>query len=467
MAGFSSGSARDTLQPPCMLRLMTRFLAIFAAFALAAQPAAAQSILRDAETEALLRDMTAPLAEAAGLSEVDIVLINDPSINAFVAGGQIIYIHSGLLNAAEDAGEVQGVIAHELGHITGGHIIRHSEGASQAGTISLLSLLLGVAAAAAGAGEASAGLIAAGQQAAIGTYLSFSRVQESSADAAGAEYLSKAGISGRGSLAFFRRLLNQEYRYYRSQSDEAEFYRTHPLSGDRIANLEASYRADPAWDIPTDPQLQARFLRARAKLYGYLAKPEDTLRAYPESDLSVPARLARAYGFHKDARTDRSLAEIDALLDSAPDDPYFLEMKGQVLLETGQAAQALAPLRRATRITNAEPLIASMFGHALIATEDPAHFDEAERVLKASVGRDRLNPFAWYQLGVIYDAQGDMPRARLASAEQQVMRRSWPQALTSAQAAQAGLPMGSPDWIRAQDIEYQARAELERARDRR
>ncbi|WP_416379167.1 M48 family metalloprotease [Alteriqipengyuania sp. WL0013] len=450
-----------------MMRPITRILAVFAVFSLVVQPAAAQSVLRDAETEALLEDMAAPLAEAAGLEDVDIVLINDPSINAFVAGGQRIYIHSGLLNAAEDAGEVQGVIAHELGHITGGHVLRHSEGASTAGNITILSLLLGLAAAAAGAGEAGMGIIAAGQQAAMGNYLSFSRVQESSADAAGVEYLSKAGISGRGSLKFFGRLLNQEFRYYRNQSDEAEFYRTHPLSGDRISRLEADYRADPAWDVPTDPALQARFVRAKAKLYGFLAKPQDTFRAYPDSDGSVPARYARAYAYHKDARTPDSLREVDALLAAEPDDPFFLELKGQVLLETGQPDAALAPLRRATELTGAQPLIASMFGHALIATEDAEHFAEAERVLKASVARDRLNPFAWYQLGQIYAAQGDIPRARLASAEQQAMRQQWPEALTSAQAAQAGLDTGTPDWIRAQDIEYQARDALKRARDRR
>ncbi|TNE29156.1 MAG: peptidase M48, partial [Alphaproteobacteria bacterium] len=179
------------------MRFVHNCLALLIAFALSAQPAAAQSMLRDAETEALLQDMAAPLVEAAGLEpgNVDIVLLGDPSINAFVAGGQAIYIHSGLIDAADTANEVQGVIAHELGHITGGHIIRHSEGASAATNISILSMLLGVAAAAAGAGDAAMGVIMAGQRAALGKYLAFSRVQESSADAAGASFLSKAGIS--------------------------------------------------------------------------------------------------------------------------------------------------------------------------------------------------------------------------------------------------------------------------------
>ncbi|GAA4642352.1 M48 family metalloprotease [Pontixanthobacter gangjinensis] len=436
---------------------------------MAAQPVAAQSILRDAETEALLRDMAAPLITAAGLEpqNVDVVLINDRSINAFVAGGQAVYIHSGLIEAADEADEVQGVIAHELGHITGGHINRRSEGIGAATNISILSMILGAAAALAGSGEAGMGIMAAGQQAAAGRFLAFTRVQESSADAAGAEYLSKAGISGRGSLEFFRKLQNLEFRYARSQADEAEFSRTHPLSGDRIARLRENYIVDPAWDAPVNPALQSRFERVKAKLYGYQAEPGKTLQNYPETRQDIPARYARAYAYHKSALIEDALRETEALITINPDDPYFLELKGQVLLESGRPAEALEALRKASRLTLNEPLIASLFGHALIATEDQQNFAEAERVLRAAVAKDRFNPFAWYQLGVVYAAKGDMPRARLASAEQQVMSRQYELAIRSAGFAESGLPPGSPDWIRAQDIGLQARAELERLKERR
>ncbi|MDN3646822.1 M48 family metalloprotease [Pontixanthobacter aestiaquae] len=446
-----------------------RLLAAIAAITLVAQPVAAQSILRDAETEALLNDMAAPLIEAAGLepNNVDMVLINNRSINAFVAGGQAIYIHSGLIEAADTANEVQGVIAHELGHITGGHINRMRDGIGTATNISLLSMLVGVAAALAGAGEAGMGIIAAGQQAAVGKFLAFTRVQEASADAAGAEYLSAAGISGRGSLEFFKKLQNLEFRYGRSQADEAEFSRTHPLSGDRIARLRETYIVDPAWDNPDDPELQTRFVRVKAKLYGYQAEPARTLQKFPETRQDVPARYARAYAYHKNALIEEALEEADGLLAVDSEDPYFLELKGQVLLESGRPDEAIEPLRKAARLTRNEPLIASMFGHALIATEDKENFAEAEQVLRAAVSRDRYNPFAWYQLGVVYAANGDMPRARLASAEQQVMSRQYGLAIRSAQFAEAELPVGSPDWIRAQDIGLQARAELERLQDRR
>lgn len=432
------------------------------------QQAVAQSILRDAETEALLRDMSQPIVKAAGLDpkNVDVVLVGDNTINAFVMNGQVVYLNAGLINAADTANQVQGVIAHELGHITGGHAISGEQGAKMAGGISLLSLLIGAAAAVAGGGEAAMAAMMAGQSAAMGKYLAFSRTQEAQADAAGASFLARAGISGRGSIEFFKKLEAEGYRRGYSQSDQDPFLSTHPLEGDRIALLQEVYQKDPAWTRPSDPALEARFRRAKAKLFGYLSDPQITHTTYPESDTSVPARYARAYAWHKEAYLDRAMSEIDALLKDAPNDPYFLELKGQILTEAGKPAEALAPLRRATELTGNQPLIATTFGHALVATENPANLAEAQRVLKAAVARDRENPDAWYQLGRIYDETGDAPRARLASAEQQALRESWPQALSSAEAASDGLPKGSPDWLRAQDIAMQARAAVERKRKR-
>jgi predicted Zn-dependent protease len=445
-------------------------LALTAAFVFAFAPASAQSRLRDAETEELLADMIAPLVEASELEpgNVEVVLINDPSINAFVAGGQVVYVHSGLINAAETANEVQGVLAHELGHITAGHVARFDERIKGAQGLTLLSLLAGVGAVLAGAPpEAGMGLFGLGTQAGTANFLSFNRNQEASTDQAGARYLSEAGISGRGMIKFFERLRNFEIRRGYSQTDDAAYGRTHPLSGDRVATLREQLESDPAWHAPDDPELQERFLQVRAKLYGYLAEPRRVLNQYPESDTSLAGHYARAYAYHKDAQVEKALAEADTLLATNPNNPYYLELRGQVLLESGRVEEALIPLRRATELTRSQPLIASMFGHALIATEDRSNYDEAERVLRAAVGRDRFNPFAWYQLGVVYAARGDIPRAQLASAEQQVMNRAYPAALRSAKAAESGLPRGSPDWIRAQDIAYEARAALERLRDRR
>ncbi|MDE2404274.1 MAG: M48 family metalloprotease [Sphingomonadales bacterium] len=442
-----------------------RDLALPLALLLGASPAAAQSVLRDAETEALFRDMTTPLVAASGLDtrNVDIVLVNDSEVNAFVAGGQAVYVNSGLINEASSANEVQGVVAHELGHVVGGHAI-DTRGADAAGKISILSLLLGAAAAAAGGGEAAMGVMMAGQQAALGKFLAYTRGEEEAADAAGASFLSKAGISGRGSVEFFHKLLVMENRYGFTRNDDAQFYSTHPMTNDRIAFLQDVYEKDPAWNHKTDPALEARFQRVKAKLYGYLAEPADTLKAYPETMTSVPARYARAYAWHKDGFLDKAMAEADALLRDAPEDPYFLELKGQILLEAGKPALAIAPLRHACALTRNQPLIATTFGHALVSADEAAgtreHMAEAQQVLKSALARDRENPFAWYVLGIVYDRQGDQPRASLASAEQQVLSGDMPAALRSANAALAALPHGSPDWLRAGDIAMQARTAI-------
>jgi predicted Zn-dependent protease len=435
-------------------------------FAVTARPAMAQSILRDAETEALFNDMSRPLIQAAGLrpEDVKIVLIHDRSINAFVAGGQIVYVHSGLIAAADNANEVQGVIAHELGHVTGGHVIRLQEGVKVATGIMLLSLVLGAAAMAAGAGEAGTGIMAAGQQAAMGKFLAFSRTQESSADQAGASFLNKSGISGKGSLSFFKKLQNQEFRYAIPQEDS--YARTHPLGSERMAALEQTYKSASSWDAPTDPVLEERFQLVKAKLTGYVEDPQRTLIRFPESNKSMPARYARAYALHKSAHPEKALAETESLLRDRPNDPYFYELKGQILLESGRPEEALASLRQATRLAPEQPLISALFGHALIATEKPENFEEAKTVLRAAIGRDNTNPFAWYQLGIVYDREGDAGRAALATAERYNLEGQSRLALANAEHALRSIPTGSPDWVRAQDIAMVSRAEVEKQKGR-
>ena len=417
----------------------------------AAQPIMAQAVLRDSETEALFRDISRPMIEAAKLDpkSVSVVLLNDPEINAFVATGQTVYIQSGLLVAADNVNQLQGVIAHELGHVAGGHSIRIYDGAAVASKISILSLLLGVAAVAAGAGEAGMGILAAGQQAAQGNFFAFSRAQESSADLAGASYLTKAGISGKGTLEFFKKLQNQEYRLAIAQTDD--YASTHPLNGDRIQTLEQIYKKDPAWNKPIDPKLEARFERVKAKLIGYV----DSKRAvtlYPESDQSVPGHYARAYAYHLGAYADKANQEADALLKTAPNDPYFLELKGQILLEGGKPREAIPPLREAVARAPDKPMIAALLGHALVATEDGKNFPEAKQVLKNAIARDNDNPDAWFQLGLVYDHDGDAPRAALAMAEQSNLQGENKRALTNAKMALNGLKPGTPDYLRAQDI---------------
>jgi predicted Zn-dependent protease len=427
----------------------------------ASGPAMAQSILRDSETELLFRDMSAPLIKAAGLDprNVKIVLINDDEINAFVAGGQIVYIHSGLLTAADNANQVQGVIAHELGHVAGGHVLRFDEGAKAATGITILTLLLGVAAAAAGAPDAGMGIMMAGQRAAIGNFMAFTRAQESSADLAGAAYLRAAGVSGKGSLEFFNKLRKQEYRLAVYATDSYD--RTHPLSQERVQALTEVYQKDAAWSRATDPALEARFQRIKAKLFGYVDSKQAVTR-YPESDQSVPAHYARAYAYHLGAYPEKALSEADALLATKQDDPFFLELKGQILLESGRPKDAIPLLRKAVAAAPDQPMIAVTLGHALVASEDPANFPEAKQVLKSAVNRDNDNPFAWLQLGMIYDREGDPARAALSMAESRNLQGEPKLALASAKQAMAGIPEGTPDYLRAQDIALVSQAELEK-----
>ncbi len=451
-------------------RHLLRLAAASLALALAA-PAVPQegsiSLLRDAETEAFLNEISRPLILAAGLDprSVHIAIVNDPAINAFAAGGQNVFMFTGTMLAAEDVGELQGVIAHELGHIAGGHLVRFGEGGKPATNISILSLLLAGAAVAAGAPDAAIGILGGGLNAAQGKYLSFSREVESRADAAGASYLSKAHISGRGSITFFKRILGQEYRL--SIKQDNEYARSHPLSGTRIQVLEDGYRTDPAYNTPSDPALQARFRRIKGKLIGYIEEPTRVLQVYPESDGSPGARLARAYAWHRSAYPDAAAREIDALLKSAPNDPYYLELKGQILLEGGKPADAVPVLRRAVAAAPGQPLIATLLGHALLSTDDPKDFAEAEPILKRAIDEDSDNPFAWYQLGVIYDRKKDEPRAALAQAESSSLAGEMTTAAARARFARAGLTRGTREWLRADDIAEFAGNELASRKKRR
>ncbi|MGI4948594.1 MAG: M48 family metalloprotease [Janthinobacterium lividum] len=416
----------------------------------------------------MFADMAAPLVTAAGMSpkDVHVVLVNDDEINAFTAGGQTIYVNSGLLAAADNANQVQGVIAHELGHVADGHVVLAGAGMRPAMGIQILSMVLGIAAAAAGGGEAAAGIMAAGQQAALGNYLAFSRTTEATADATGAKFLRQAGITGQGMLDFFKKLQAQE-PYWSATGKLDPFMQNHPLSGERIADLTADIQASPAYHTRPDASLDERFLRVRAKLQGYVAPAKDTLLKYPASDQSMFAHYARAYAYHKSGYPEQADAESLALVKARPDDPYFQEIRGQILLEAGHPGEALAPLRRATEGSSNAPLIATTLGHALIATEDKANYPEAERVLRVAVARDDDNPFGWYQLGQVYALQGDDARAALATAEQASLTGNPKLAAYTARRAMAGIPQNSADWIRASDIAMTSQNDLDDGRKHR
>jgi predicted Zn-dependent protease len=436
---------------------------------LAVQPVAAQSILRDAETESFMEEISAGMAKSAGLSPgaLKLVLVGDNSINAFVAGGQMIYINSGTIEQSDNYNELQGVIAHELGHIEGGDAVRTGNAINTAMRVTLLSLLLGAAAIAAGAPEAGMAAMMAGQSAAEGKFLAYSRQQEGSADASAVRHLADAHLSGKGMVDFFAKLRREEYRLTPSYMKIDTYDVDHPMTDDRERFLRDTLSASPYWNQPLDPVLQARFLRIKGKLIGYMDDPDLVLRKYPERDQSPAALYARAYAWHRGAYPERAVQEIDRLVATAPHDPYLLELKGQILLESGKPVDAIAPLREAATRSGSNPLISSTLGHALVASDDPANLAEASKVLKVAVQRDNENPFAWYNLGLVYTKLGDEPRAALATAEKYSLEGNPRLAMISADMAMRGIPVGTPDYLRAQDIALTARDEAQNQKGKR
>jgi hypothetical protein len=355
----------------------------------------------------------------------------------------------------------------KLGHIALGHSITRSENASKAGNITILSLLLGLAAVAAGAGEAGLGIIGAGQQAALGNFLAHTRGEESGADVARGQI----SLPGRADRQGFRSTSSRSCRIWssasRSRRRTAIIARTRSRAS-AFRCCRKSTRTTPAYDRPLDPALEARFQRVKAKLVGYVAEPTQTLRNYPESDQSVPRALCPRLCLAQERLSRKGTGRNPLAARRFSGRSLFPGNLRADPARIGQAeGGAIAPLQKAVASTNAQSLIAGVYGHALIASEDPAYLPEAERVLKAAVARDAANPFAWYQLGVVYANRGDTARAALASAERYVLQGNAPLALQSAEQAMTSLPQGSADWIRAQDIAILARDAVERQRRRR
>ncbi|MDX1581521.1 MAG: M48 family metalloprotease, partial [Alphaproteobacteria bacterium] len=391
---------------------------------------------------------------------VRIHLVNDGSLNAFVAGGQRIFIFTGLLMAAESPDQVIGVLAHETGHITGGHLARFRDGLQGASTISIISLLLGAAAIAAGAGDAGAAILSSGGQFAQRNFLSYSRTQESAADQAGLQYLTEAGISAEGLLNFFEYLGDQEALL---TANKDPYVRSHPLTQQRIARLREQAQASPAWGKPPDPAHVEMLKRTQAKLVGFLDAPRQVLRKYPKEDTSAYARYARSIMHHREGFTDEAIDGINSLLLENPQDPFYWELKGQILFESGRTDEAITPYQHAVQWAPNEPLIRVSLAQALLSQEDPKLAEQAIDHLKYANHRQPDNGFAWHQLALAYNLTGDQARAALASAERYAIAGSAREAVTQARYAARNLEPETPDWYRARDLYFVAKNAIERA----
>lgn len=436
---------------PASPKLLLQALCFVFALILPVQQAWALSLIRDAETERFLRVISEPVFVAGGLnpSAVNTYLINASSINAFVAGGQNVFMHTGTLQQANTPNEVIGVMAHETGHITGSHLTGRREAFESASAPAIVGYLLGVGAIALGAGDVGLALITGGQTVAQRGLLAYTRTQEASADQAALDFLERTGQSGRGLVSFFDKLADQEALSTRSQDP---YVRTHPLSRERIAALQNRVDQSPFKDQKDPEEWQVALDMIKAKLHGFIDRPQVTFRRYPETDQSTPARYARAIAYYKIPNTDRAIAEIDALIADYPANPYFQEFKGQALFESGHAEEAAKAYAAADRLLPNQPLIMVGLGQALIATGDKTKTTEAREILERATQIERDYPTAFRILAQAYADEGNQPMAALATAEQNVAAGRLPDAKQWAARAKRGLPEGSPAWQRADDI---------------
>ena len=431
------------------------------------QESRAQSIIRDSEIENIFRAYASPLFEAGNLppEAIQIRLINSDIINAFVTRGNRMYFHTGLILKADHAGQVIGVLAHEAGHIHAGHAVVFSDSIEAAGQASLLATLLGVAAGVA-SGNPELGLAVAlgGQGVATRQLLSYSRGQESAADLFAMRTLEETGQSARGLYEFFNKLAGQELLYTTNQDP---YVRTHPLNRTRMESVDNHLRSSNYSDVPVDPQFQDWHLRMVAKLYGYLKTQTATLQKYPESDQSIYGRYARSIAYYRRGQLDVAIPMVDDLIEEEPDNPYFPELKAQMLFENGRIREAITAYRQTVSMLPRDALILGAFGHALVEANDPALMPETERVLNTSLQMDPNNVFAWDLLARAYANNGDEELSSYAAAEKALLLGQFGDVMRYSDRAEPGIDQGTPMWYRLQDLKATAAVYMEQIRERR
>jgi len=438
-------------KPLKLTALMTATALAVAPMAAVAQENKGPPVLRDTETEQLLREYTRPILRAAGLEKqnIQMVIINQGVFNAFVADGRRIFVNYGAILQSETPNQIIGVMAHETGHLAGGHLAKMREQMAQAQTQMIIAMLLGAGAMVAGAKTGGAAMFSAPGEMIRRNLLSYVRQQEENADKAGVKFLTTTGQSARGMYETFKRFTDESLFAARGTDP---YVQSHPMPAQRVAALEELARSSPYWDKKDDPALQLRHDMARAKISAFMERQETVYRRYPMSNNSLPARYAHAIStyLHGDLRS--ALAQIDALIQQQPNNPYFHEVRGQALLEGGKPQEAIAPLRKAVALSNNSPLIEMLLGQALVATSNNAYTDEAIAILRAAVARESEAPIGYIQLAMAYGRKGDYAQADLASAQAAYLRGDSKTARDLASRAKTRFAIGTPGWVKADDI---------------
>ncbi|MBV9564222.1 MAG: M48 family metallopeptidase [Bradyrhizobium sp.] len=424
-----------------------------------AQQGKGPPVLRDTETEQLLREYTRPILRAAGLEKqnIQMTIINDSSFNAFVADGHRIFVNYGAILQSETPNQLIGVLAHETGHLAGGHLAKLREELSRAQTQMIIAMLLGAGAVVAGArGGGTNGLADAGAAAIAGpqemirrSLLSYQRQQEENADRAGVKFLTATGQSAKGMYDTFKRFTDESLFAARGADP---YLQSHPMPADRVAALEEIARQSPYWDKKDEPALQMRHDMVRAKISAFMERQDTVYRRYPLSNTGLPARYARAISTYLHGDLNNALAQIDGLIQAQPANPYFYELRGQALLEGGKPAEAIAPLHKALQLSNNAALIEMLLGQALVATDNKAYTDEAISILRAAVARESEAPLGYSQLAMAYGRKGNYAEADLASAQAAYLRGDNKTARELASRAKTRFAVGTPGWVKADDI---------------
>ncbi|HEU0085109.1 MAG TPA: M48 family metalloprotease, partial [Bradyrhizobium sp.] len=396
---------------------------------------------------------------AAGLEKqnIQVVIINDAGFNAFVADGRRIFVNYGALMKSETPNQIIGVLAHETGHLAGGHLSKMREQLAQAQTQMIVAMLLGAGAMIAGArsgpgsglSNAGAAAISGPQEMIRRSLLSYVRQQEENADRAGVKFLTATGQSARGMYETFKRFTNESLFAARGADP---YLQSHPMPAERVAALEELARSSPYWDKKDDSALQLRHDMMRAKTSAFMERQDTVYRRYPLSDTSLPARYAHAISTYLHGDLNAALAQIDGLIHLQPNNAYFYELRGQALLERGKPADAIAPLRKAVQLSNGAPLMEMLLGQALVASDNKAYSDEAISILRAAVARETEAPIGYTQLAMAYGRKGDYAQADLASAQAAYLRGDNKTARDLASRAKTRFAVGTPGWVKADDI---------------
>ena len=408
--------------------------------------------IRDAEIEHTIRTYASPLLNTAGISQEDFGLhiVNDKALNAFVARGQRIFLTTGLLISADHAGQIIGVLAHEIGHITGGHIARLDGALDDAKNQALIGQIVGIAVGllAKDAGVARAAG-AKGTDIALKNLLKYSRVQERSADQVAINLLEQSRLSARGLLDFFEVLQEQEL-LVRSRQDP--YLVTHPLTQNRVTFVRNHVERSRYSDTQVPDRLTAMHDRMVAKLKGFLNAPPRTLREYKADDMAVSARYARAVAYYRDSRFKESISLIDGLIAQAPEDAYFHELKGQVLFESGKLAEALPSYEKSVSLQPQQPLLRVGLAHVQIELNRTELNAAAIGNLEQALRLDRFMPLAWRLAATGYGRDGQLGLSALALAEHNSLLGRHLDAEGQAKKAMRLLNKNSPGWLRAQDL---------------